>query len=307
MPIPGTQTGPKIISLTGDLGSGKSTVGEFLAQKWGVHRHYAGGWLRAWGAERGMNILEASEAAAKDPTIDDQIDAAFKEMAKSGADGIAEGRVAWHFLPQSFKIKLTVCPRLAAERIYRDKKRKNESVDTPDKIIDSIRARKDNEIDRYQKLYGINMENDGNYNLIIDTSSVSANDVVALIDRLSPQFFSGEHIEKHWISPRSLYPSVIPRVTDQGLDLPPDEFDHVPITVIDINRLYLIVDGHQRTSRAVMAGVPFIPVRAVHAWETVPGRDMTGIDFYRAQLDFEAIQEWSKVHGFNYLLMPERP
>jgi cytidylate kinase len=307
MPIPGTLSSAKIISLTGDLGSGKSTVGEMLAEKWGVHRHYAGGWLRAWGAERGMNILQASEAAAKDPTIDDQIDAAFRDMATAGKDAIAEGRMAWHFLPQSFKIKLTVCPKLAAERIYRDKKRKNERVDTPDIILRDITARKDNELERYNLKYGVDLENDANYNLIIDTSSVSPDDVVALIDRLSPRFFSGEHIEGHWISPRSLYPSVMPRVTEDGLELPDDEFDNTPITVIDLNRLYLIVDGHTRASKALMSGVPFIPVRCVGAMDMVPGRDMTGLEFYRTHLDFEAAQEWARVHGFTYLLMPERP
>jgi predicted cytidylate kinase len=307
MPIPGTLTSAKIISLTGDLGSGKSTVGEMLAQKWGVRRYYAGGWLRNWGAARGLSILEASRAAAADPTIDDQIDAAFRDMAQSNEDAIAEGRVAWHFLPQSFKIKLTVCPQLAAERIYRDKKRSSENVDTPDQIIDSIRARKENEVTRYKKIYGIDMENDANYNLIIDTSSVTPDDVVTLIDRLSPMFFSGQHIEGHWISPRSLYPSIMPRITESGLELPDDEFDHTPITVIDLNRLYLIVDGHTRTSKAVMAGVPFIPVRCIGALDMVPGRTITGLEFYRRYLDFEAIQEWAKVHGFNYLLMPERP
>ncbi len=215
--------------------------------------------------------------------------------------------MAWHFLPQSFKIKLTVCPELAAERIYRDKKRNNERVDTPDVIIRDISARKENELERYRAKYGVDLENDANYNLIIDTSSVTADDVVTLIDRLSPQFFSGEHIEGHWISPRSLYPSVMPRVTDSGLELPDDEFDHTPITVIDLNRLYLVIDGHTRTSKAVMAGVPFIPVRCIRALDMVPGREMTGLEFYRHHLDFKAIQEWARVHGFTYLLMPERP
>ena len=200
-----------------------------------------------------------------------------------------------------------MCPKLAAERFYRDKKRTSENVDTPDMIIDSIRALKDNEVERYKKIYGIDMENDANYNLIVDTSSVTPNDVVELVDRLSPQFFSGDHIEGHWISPLSLYPSIMPQVTEQGLELPPDEFDHAPITVIDINRLYLIVDGHVRTSKAVMSGVPFIPVRSIKAHDIVPGRDMTGLEYYRRYLDYQAIQEWSRLHGFNYLLLPERP
>lgn len=305
MPIPGTRIGPKIISLTGDQGSGKSTVASELESRWGVKKYYTGAVLREIALKRGIDILAANHLATADPSIDREIDAVYKSLAQTPEDLIVDARLAWHFLPQSFKIKLTVCPDIAAERIFRDKIRKAEHVDSPPQIKASIMARSNSEIDRFKNTYGINIQDDSNYDLLIDTANVGAQQVADLIDRLSPRFFSGEHTEHRWISPRSMYPSIMPNVTDRGLELPPDEFDNVPITVVDMGRLYLIVDGHVRTSKAVMAGIPFIPVRSVKPDEVVPGRTLTGAEFYRQNLNLAAITEWQNVHGFNYLIMPE--
>lgn len=307
MGIPGTRPGAKIISLTGDQGSGKSTVANELERRWGIKRYYTGAVLRDIALKRGITILEANHLADTDPTIDQEIDAIYKSLAQTTEDLIVDARMAWHFLAQSFKIKMTVCPDIAAERIHRDKARREERADSAAEILKSIRARHTSENERFRKTYGVNIQDDANYDLVIDTANVMPDDVSNLIDRLSPRFFSGEHIEQRWISPKSMYPSITVNVTDQGLELPPDEFDNVPITVVDINRLYLIVDGHTRTSKAVMAGVPFIPVRAVKADETIPGRNITGLEFYRAHLNAGAIKEWETVHGFNYILMPQKP
>lgn len=305
MPIPGSRIGPKIISLTGDQGSGKSTVASELETRWGVKKYYTGAVLREIALKRGIDILTANHLATSDPTIDRDIDAVYKNLSQTSEDLIVDARLAWHFLPQSFKIKLTVCPDIAAERIFRDKIRKAEHVDSPPQIKASIQARNESETNRFKNTYGVNIQDDSNYDLLIDTANVPPHEVADLIDRLSPHFFSGEHTEHRWISPRSMYPSIMPNVTDQGLELPSDEFDHVPITAVDMGRLYLIVDGHQRTSKAVMAGVPFIPVRTVKPDEIIPGRTLTGLEFYQKNLNHNAIKEWQNVHGFNYLIMPE--
>ena len=307
MGIPGTRPGAKIISITGDQGSGKSTVATTLEQLWSIKRYYTGAVLREIALKRGITILEANHLADTDPTIDQEIDSVYKSLAQTTEDLIVDARMAWHFLPQSFKIKLTVCPDIAAERIHQDKKRKEERADSAAEILKSIRARHASEIERFRKTYGVNIQDDANYHLVIDTANVPPSEVVNLVDRLSPRFYSGEHIEHRWISPRSMYPSIFPSVTAEGIELPPDEFDNVPITVVDFNRLYMIVDGHRRTSKAVMAGVPFIPVRAIKPDEIIPGRTMTGAEFYRANLNEGAIHEWETLHGFRYIIMPHKP
>jgi CMP/dCMP kinase len=306
MPLPGTKSGQKIISLTGDLGSGKSTVAAMLEQRWGVPRYYAGGFFRELALEKGVSISDITSVEKYGTQYHHLVDGKFKTLADTGVDMIGEGRMAWHCLPTSFKIKLNVCAEVAAQRIFRDKMRKAEHVDGPDQILDSIRARQSTDQQQYQQIYHVDIEDEKNFDLVIDTANVPPNEVADLIDRLTTKYFSGEHFEKHWMAPKSMYPSVMIDVSGDGLTLPVDEFDHDPITVVDIGRLYLIADGHTRTSKALIAGVPFIPVRVVGAPDIVPGRKMTGRDFYQDHLHDAAILEWANVHGFHYLVMPKQ-
>jgi CMP/dCMP kinase len=307
MGIPGTRPGAKLLSVTGDLGSGKSTVASELEHRWGVKRYYAGGFFREIALQRGLTISEITNLAKYGPEVDYEVDAKFKTLADSGEDAIGEGRMAWHCLPQSFKIKLNVCPEIAAQRIFRDKMRKAEHVDDPAQILASIIARQSNDTSRYKEIYGVDIQNDNNFDLVIDTGNVSPIEVADLVDRLTSKFFSGESFEKQWISPKSMYPSKQARITGQGLELPEDEFDENPITVVDINRQYLLIDGHTRTSKALMANVPFIPVHSVGAHDQVPGKNMTGLEFYRTFLNETFSREWAEVHSFTYLLMPQKP
>ncbi len=305
MPIPGTRPSPKMISITGDQGSGKSTVATALSKEWDVRHYYAGGVLRELALERGMTIHEITNLATMGPDIHHQVDEVFRKLAQASTDSIGEGRVAWHFLPASFKIKLTVCARLAAERIFRDKMRKAEHVDNPNDILKTIHMREAADHERYKTLYDVDIHDDHNFDLMIDTANVNPDEVTRLVMRLSTKHFSDEPTEKQWVCPRSIYPTLMPNVTEHGLELPPDEFDHAPIMVVDIGRLYFIVDGHTRTSKAVMAGVPFIPVRSIKADEIIPGKGVTGMDFYRQNLNFSAIKEWETIHGFTYPIMPD--
>lgn len=304
MPIPGPANKQKIISITGDLGSGKSTVATILQEHWGVERYYAGGFFRELALERGLTISEITNLEKYGPQFDYMVDAKFKELADTGVDFIGEGRVAWHCLPHSFKVKLNVNARIAAARIFQDKMRKAEHVDSIDQILSSIQARQKNDEYRYHKIYGINIGHEKNFDLVVDTANVPPQPVADLVERLTTHYFNEEVYEKHWIAPRSLYPSAETKVTGKGLELPADEFDHAPVLIVDMDRQYMIVDGHTRTSRAVMADVPFIPVRTIHADEIVPGHAMTGADYFQTHLNADFIHEWERAHGFKYIFVP---
>jgi CMP/dCMP kinase len=305
MPVPGPASTQKIISLTGDLGSGKSTVASILEQRWGIKRYYAGGFFRELALQRGLTISEITNLEKYGPQFDYMVDAKFKELADTGADFIGEGRVAWHCLPQSFKVKLNVNAKIAADRIFQDKMRKAEHVDPSGQILETILARQKNDDYRYKEIYGIDISNEANFDLVIDTANVTPQAVADLLERLTGRYFNHEAYEKHWISPRSLYPSAEAVVNGGGLELPPDEFDNSPVIAVDIDRHYLIIDGHTRTSKAIMAGVPFIPVRTVRANEDVLGKHMTGIQFFKKHLNHDFIHGWENLHGFKFSFIPD--
>ena len=83
---------------------------------------------------------------------------------------ILDSRLAWHFIPHSFKIHLTVDNNIAAKRIFNDNIRKNEKYSSVEDAAQKLLARKNSEILRYKTLYGVDVEDLSNYDCVIDTS-----------------------------------------------------------------------------------------------------------------------------------------
>lgn len=62
------------ISLAGDLGSGKSTVGRIIGEKCGLEFYSTGTIQRKIALERGMTTYELNRYMEDHPEIDDEID-----------------------------------------------------------------------------------------------------------------------------------------------------------------------------------------------------------------------------------------
>ena len=73
----------KIISLAGDLASGKGTVSKILIEdlKYGIYRN--GEYVRKLAKEMNLNITSFNEYLAKHPEIDQQIENSAAEYAKT--------------------------------------------------------------------------------------------------------------------------------------------------------------------------------------------------------------------------------
>ncbi|MDR0829546.1 MAG: hypothetical protein LBN95_05480, partial [Prevotellaceae bacterium] len=72
---------------------------------------------------------------------------------------------------------------VAAQRIFNDKERKSESYQSCEDAVKKIAARKESEVKRYQKLYGVNCLDLTNYNLLVDTSFLTPQEVADIILR----------------------------------------------------------------------------------------------------------------------------
>ena len=59
-----TSNRPIVVAVSGDPGSGKSTVCERLAPDFGLTRVYAGGLFRTFAAERGLSLAAYQDFAA---------------------------------------------------------------------------------------------------------------------------------------------------------------------------------------------------------------------------------------------------
>jgi cytidylate kinase len=170
----------KIISITGDLGSGKSTVSNLLCERLEYDYVYTGNIQRKIAKRYNMNTLELNKYSETHPEIDEEIDATVKSLNNSD-NLIVDSRLAWFFIPKSFKIFLKADIEVSAKRISEDNKRKTENYSSEKEAISKIIARKESEHKRYTELYGIGSLDLSNFDLVIDTSFITPEEVANTI------------------------------------------------------------------------------------------------------------------------------
>lgn len=173
----------KKITITGDLGSGKSAVSRILCEKTGFDYVSTGRIQRQLAAELGLDTLEMNRRADTDPAIDQRIDGIFIDLGKDPNSYVVDSRMAWFFLPDSFKVYLQADVAIAAERILGDPTRKSEEYESKDEAIAKILARKQSENNRFLLKYGADSTNLHNFDLVIDTTRRAPETVAGLILR----------------------------------------------------------------------------------------------------------------------------
>lgn len=170
------------ITITGDLGSGKSAASRVILAQIEMEYLSTGRIQRAIAERLNMTTLELNEYSETHPEIDDEIDSVFKSINSNPEPHIVDSRMAWHFIPSSFKVYLTVDPRIAAERVFKDSTRKNEGkYSSVEAVEKSLRARRESEIRRFQDIYGVNCADHANFDLIVDTTHITPEEVAKTI------------------------------------------------------------------------------------------------------------------------------
>ena len=170
----------KIISITGDLGSGKSTVSQLLCERLNYEYVHTGKIQREIANRYNMTTLELNKYSETHPEIDNEIDSALKSLNES-TNLIVDSRLAWFFIPKSFKVFLKTNLIVAANRIFGDNQRENEKYSSKEEAANRIITRKASENKRYMELYGANCSDLSNFNLIIDTSFITPEKVADII------------------------------------------------------------------------------------------------------------------------------
>jgi cytidylate kinase len=161
-----------IISLTGDLGSGKSTVSNLLCKQLNCDYVYTGAIQRKIADRYNMTTTELNKYSETHPEIDEEIDSTFKAL-NSAENLIVDSRLAWFFIPDSFKVFLKTDLMVSADRISKDRDRKSENYASQAEAVQNIIARKTSENKRYCELYGVDCSNMDNFDLVVDTSFIT--------------------------------------------------------------------------------------------------------------------------------------
>lgn len=171
-----------IITIAGELGSGKSTIATLLSYKLSYEIYRNGEYFRKLAKDSNMSVKEFNIYVKSHPEIDIQIEKSAKEYAMSHDNLLIDARLGWYVVPDSFKIYLTVDIDVAAKRAFFDEKRKDtESFKTIEEQKIDLSERYLLENERYFKVYGIHKEDIKNYDFVLDTTTLNPEEVCNII------------------------------------------------------------------------------------------------------------------------------
>ena len=154
-----------------------------LAARLGLDHASAGDFMREMAAEHGVSVLEFSALAEADSAIDRAIDERSRKLGEERDGLVIDARLAWHFVPHSIKVFLDVSLEVAAVRIFGDQRgSETENVDLR-ATLRNIETRAASESKRYDDYYGVDYLDPANYDLVIDTSEMTVEQVVDEIAR----------------------------------------------------------------------------------------------------------------------------
>ena len=164
------------ITISGIVGSGKSTVSKILAEKLGLENYSIGNIMRDMATEKGLSLQEFTEVAKGDKEIDFELDR--RQRALNSRDSfVMDSRLGFYFIPDSFKIFLKVDLDEAARRIYGDN-RGGEKYSSVEECLGFLKKRIEAETIRYKQCYDINFPCEEKFDLVIDTTNKTPEEIV---------------------------------------------------------------------------------------------------------------------------------
>lgn len=306
----------KIITISGEPASGKSTVVKELKKNYEdsgikVTVLSVGNMFREIAENSGISIGELNKQLNNkrseiDKVIDDKIakiGKKFNESEKKDEILIVDSRLAWSTIPESFSVRLTTNPNIAAERVFHDTRRgKEDKYKTLDEARISTDDRRRGEVERYKKRYGVDLEDVNNYNIVIDTSFSKVEEIAEVIENCLELENQGKFYGKTWTSPKTLLPLQDIRITGgRGTVCTYNELVELikkngykynePIDVVEVDGMKFIIEGHHRNFASAGAEKTLVPYELV-------GKDDENIKHYsntaRQRVD-------SVLHNPNYI------
>jgi len=160
-----------IITISGPPGSGKSTLSKLLSARLGMELVSMGDIFRKCAEERCMGLSEFGLLAKCNRDIDREIDEMQKKIARERDNIILEGRLSGFLVDANLKVWLKAPLEMRAERIAR---RESKSAE---KAMAETKEREQCERDRYLNYYDIDINDLSVYDLVIDSSKWSPEEI----------------------------------------------------------------------------------------------------------------------------------
>lgn len=306
------------IAVSGDIGSGKSTISAQLASRLGMRRVSVGDLYRDMAQARGMSALQLNLHAERDETVDDRVDHLQAEMARSHERLVIDSRLGWFFFTEAFKVHLMTDPVVAARRVLSRPASEVEAYSSIAGAVAGLRDRSDSERMRFLSKYGVDKARLRNYDMVCDTTrarpaEVASNIVAAVEGTLGAEI---TEILEHsppllLLDPRSIYPS-----QDAEGILSRREPDHAPdgqrsgpgtpepLSVACASRYFYVVDGHRRLSSALLSGHALVAARLVAQDEEPVTAGLSAQQYFAAKVSLDKIRGWEAAHETELPLPP---
>ena len=294
-----------IIVMSGDIGSGKSSVATALSQIIGYDVIGTGTIQRAIAKKRGVTTLELNKISQTDRSIDDEIDSYVIDLGKTQDHLILDSRLAWHFIPSAFKVFLAVDPVVGAERVFQAS-RNDENNPSLEVTLENNLKRQAIEDQRFQKLYAVNFRKYGNYDLIIDTSYTTPEAIAGKIKDCFDKWSSHSPYSSLWISPRKLLPTqAIKDLTGAGNELTNNDFqENQTLAVFVCNGFIYIKDGHQQTIASHKAGLDLMPAKILTEQPSDELSQGLTANQLANNVSLAMLHDWEENLGFKYSCYP---
>ncbi|HEX3044541.1 MAG TPA: AAA family ATPase [Bacillota bacterium] len=315
--MPESSTNLKI-AISGDLGSGKSTICKLLQAQMSFSLYSMGEAWRKIAEKYQMTILELNRYSETHP-VDEEMDQAMIAMGSTPQNIIFDSRLAWHFIPHAFKIHLIVDSTIAAARIFKDQRGKAEGYSNLAETIEKLQLRKESENKRYFNKYGLDCEQYDNYDLIVDTSYATPEDIVRLIAIKFGSWATGLAPYKLWLSPKSIFPTITfneseilmaPQTPDPT---PGHDFDETkPLSIIRVEGAFYLFGSapeetrqeHKKVSEALFKSIQFLPARLQGVDCEPIGANVSAQDYVAQNFNLDVIHHWEKLHHFIFAKYP---
>jgi cytidylate kinase len=194
------------ITITGNLGSGKSTVARLLSEKYNFEVYSTGKVQRELARQMNLSTLELNQLMMNDRKYDHMIDDETARISRENKDKniIFDSRLAWHFVEFSFKVFVTVSLDVAAYRVMNDQRGSVEKYSSLDEAKALLAERANTERIRYKEIYNLNYMDFSNYNLVIDATYSDPDTIADIILEEARQFYSNpQKVSKRLVSPQS--------------------------------------------------------------------------------------------------------
>ncbi len=175
----------RVITIGGLHGTGKSSVADSIAKRFGLRRISAGVIFRQLAKERGMTLEEFSRVAEGDLEIDELIDGTQKKAAAEG-NAVIDGQLAAWMAGDHADLKILLIAPVEV-RIKRIAERDGTEFEFAKR--ETI-AREGSEKARYFEYYKVDVSDLSIYDLILNTGKYDLDGVTEIIAKAIETYFS---------------------------------------------------------------------------------------------------------------------